>query len=48
MEVLHNIITSIVDEYTFEQVEDFKYFGVNLNNRHDMHNETRLKLNAEN
>ncbi|KAL4083726.1 hypothetical protein QTP88_029042 [Uroleucon formosanum] len=37
-----------VGEYTFEQVEDFKYLGVNLNNKNDMHNEIRLRLNAAN
>lgn len=37
-----------VDGYTFEQVENFKYLGVNLNNRNYMHNEVRLRLNAAN
>lgn len=37
-----------VGEYTFEQVEDFKYLGVNLNNKNDMHNKIRLRLNAAN
>jgi len=43
--ILQNIS---VDGYTFEQVEDFKYLGVNLNNRNYMHNEIRLKLNTAN
>jgi len=37
-----------VDGYTFEQVEVFKYLEVNLNNRNDMHNEIRLRLNVAN
>jgi hypothetical protein len=43
--ILQNLI---IDEYIFEQVEDFKYSGVNLNNRNDMHNEIRLRLNTAN
>jgi len=31
---------------TFEQVENFEYLGVNLNNRNGMHNEIRLRWNA--
>jgi len=37
-----------VDGYTFEQVEDFKYLGINLKNMNDMHNKIRLRLNAAN
>lgn len=36
-----------VRQYTFEQVEN-KYIVVSLNNRNDMHNKIRLRLNAEN
>jgi hypothetical protein len=43
--ILQNLI---VDGYTFEQVEDFKYLGVILNKRNDMHNEIRLRLNTAN
>jgi len=30
--------------YLFEQVDDFKYLGVNINQRNDMHNEVKLRL----
>jgi len=43
--ILQNIT---VNEYAFEQVENFKYLCVNLNNRNDMHNKIRLRLNAAN
>jgi hypothetical protein len=43
--ILQNLI---VDGYTFEQVEDFKYLGINLNNRNEMYNEIRLRLNTAN
>lgn len=42
--ILQNIT---IDEYTFKQVENFKYLGVNLNNK-DMHNEIRLRMNGAN
>jgi len=29
--------------YTFEQVDDFKYLGVNINYKNDMHNEIKIK-----
>jgi len=32
----------IVGPYTFEQVDDFKYLGVNINYKNDMHNEVKL------
>lgn len=37
-----------VGQCTFEQVENFKYLIVNLNNNNDMHNEVRLGLSAAN
>ena len=33
---------------TFEQVEDFKYLGVNIKEKNNMHNEIRMRLNAAN
>lgn len=35
-----------VGQYTFGEVENCKYSGVNLNDKNDMHNEIRLRLNA--
>lgn len=43
--ILHNLT---VGQYTFGEVENCKYSGVNLNDENDMHNEIRLRLNAEN
>ena len=43
--ILQNIS---VDGYIFEQVEDFKYLGDNLNNRNDMHDKIKLRLNTVN
>jgi hypothetical protein len=37
-----------VGQYLFEQVEDFKYLGVNINQRNDMHNEIKLRLVSAN
>jgi len=37
-----------IEELTFEQVEDFKYLGVNINEKNNMHNEIRMRLNAAN
>jgi len=34
--------------YTFEQVDDFKYLGVNINYKNDMHNEIKLRINSAN
>jgi hypothetical protein len=31
-----------IGQYLFEQVEDFKYLGVNINQRNYMHNEIKL------
>jgi hypothetical protein len=38
----------IVGPYTFEQVDDFKYLGVNINYNNDMHNEIKLRINSAN
>jgi len=37
-----------VDGISFQQVHDFKYLGVNINNRNCMHNEIKLRLKAGN
>jgi len=37
-----------VGQYLFEQVGDFKYLGVNINQRNDMHNEVMLRLASAN
>jgi len=37
-----------VGQYLFEQVEDFKYLGVNISQRNDMHNEVKLRLVSAN
>lgn len=33
------------ERLTFEQIEDFKYMGVNINEKNNMHNEIRMRLN---
>jgi len=33
-----------VDGISFQQVHDFKYLGVNINNRNCMHNKLKLRL----
>jgi len=33
-----------VGHYSFEQIKDFKYLEVNINQRNNIHNEIRLKL----
>lgn len=43
--VMHGIR---VGQYLFEKVGDFKYLGVNINQRNDMHNEVILKLGSAN
>ncbi|KAL4092204.1 hypothetical protein QTP88_026743 [Uroleucon formosanum] len=43
LKVLYFII-----QYLFEEVEDFKYLGVNINQRNDMHNEVKLRLVSAN
>jgi len=37
-----------VGQYLFEQVEHFKYLGVNINRRNNMHNEVKLRLGSAN
>jgi len=37
-----------IEGLTFDQVEDFKYLGVNRNKKNNMHNEIRMRLNAAN
>jgi len=37
-----------IDQYTFEQVDNFKYLGVNINANNNMHNEIHLRLAAAN
>jgi len=32
----------------FEQVNDFKYSGVNINYKNDMHNKIKLRINSAN
>lgn len=35
-----------VERISFQQVQDFKYLGVNINNRNCMHNEIGLRFKA--
>lgn len=37
----------IIDQYSFEQIENFKYLGGNINNK-SMHNEIKLRISAAN
>lgn len=37
-----------VGDLTFEQVGDFKYLGVNINEKNNMHNEVKMRLNVAN
>jgi len=37
-----------VDEISFQQIHDFKYPGVNINNRNCTYNEIQLRLKAGN
>jgi hypothetical protein len=37
-----------VDGMSFQQVHDFKYLGININNRNCMYNENKLRLKADN
>lgn len=38
----------VVENYTFQQDEDFKYFGANINQHNNMHNEINLRISATN
>lgn len=37
-----------VDNLTFEKVENFKYLGVNINNKNDMHREISERIASRN
>lgn len=37
-----------IGQYTFEQVDNFKYLGVNINANNNIHNEINLRLMAAN
>jgi hypothetical protein len=37
-----------VGPYAFEQVDELKYLGVNMNAKNNMHNEIRLRINNAN
>jgi len=37
-----------VGDLTFEQVGDFKYLGVNINEKNNMQNEIKMRINAAN
>lgn len=37
-----------IEGFTFEQVRDFKYLGVNINGKKNMHKKIRMRLNAAN
>jgi len=37
-----------IEGLTFEQVEDFKYLGVNISEKNNMGNEIRIRLNVAN
>jgi len=36
----------IVENYTFQQVENFKYLGANINQYNNMHNEIKIRISA--
>lgn len=38
----------IVGPYTIKQVENFKYFGVDINHKNNMHSKVNLKINSMN
>lgn len=37
-----------IEGFIFEQIRDFKYLGVNINEKNSMHKEIRMKLNVAN
>jgi len=37
-----------INGYSFEQVEEFKYLGVNINEKNNMHNEIKLRMCSAN
>jgi len=38
----------IVENYSFQQIIDFKYLGANINQYNNMHNEIKLSISAAN
>lgn len=38
----------VVGPYTYEQVGDFKYLGVNIDHKNGTHNEVKLRINSAN
>lgn len=43
----HKIILKVIG-YSFEQVEEFKYLEVNINEENNMHNKINLRMSAAN
>jgi len=43
-----NIDSIVVDNYKFEKVDNFKYLGVNINNKNDMHIEINERISSGN
>ncbi|KAL4154352.1 hypothetical protein QTP88_000231 [Uroleucon formosanum] len=37
-----------IDHFSFEQVENFKYLGANINHKNNMHNEIKSRISAAN
>ncbi|KAL4141519.1 hypothetical protein QTP88_004148 [Uroleucon formosanum] len=44
----HMINTAAIKVGTFEQVDEFKYLGVNINSKNNMHNEIQLRIRNAN
>ena len=38
----------LVESYTFQQVSDFKYLEVNINQNNNMHNEIKIRISVAN
>jgi len=38
----------VVENYTFQQVENFKYLRANINQYNNMHNEIKIRISASN
>lgn len=45
---LDNIANIKIKNFSFEQLEDFKYLEVNVNHKNNMHSGVRKKINAAN
>ncbi|KAL4084839.1 hypothetical protein QTP88_027723 [Uroleucon formosanum] len=43
-----NIDSIVVDNYKFEKVDNFKYLGININNKNDMHIEINERITSGN